>query len=491
MQTAPSIVNASVNHLKKKEWILYLMAVFFYTTMTGMVNEYRRAYLVDVLQLSNKGMSFFNTFVGIAGFAMSFIYAVILDNKKLKRGQKFKPWGIIAAVPCGVLTFLIFYTPGFIQSNPTVLMVWLCVLALIQGACFYFGNTVNMVAVVMTPNSREREQLLSFRGIASAIGNSAPLVIVLVVDLIIKSIVGESNPALNYMAGAMLCGIVGTVTMLLGMSAVKERVTYREESKNPLLGFADVLKNKYARTVLFSEFLKSFRGISTFMQPFIAAAMLGSSSKTLIFALPIGIGTMVGMLVINALLKKFNSKVLYIASGVYSVVINGVAFGVGCAYLTQGQPMILNLVFIVCLFGTGLQFGASNLLPNMFQADILDDLEVRTGKRLDGALPFVIGIGGTLSGVIASAVVPFILYGDNSIIQYQQGLADGTAQSLHTKIMLLFFYTVVHGIMMLLAGIPFLRYRLVGAERERVHTEVLRQREEQLEQQENTPDKAD
>ena len=38
-------------------------------------------------------------------------------------------------------------------------------------------------------------------------------------------------------------------------------------------------------------------------------------------------------------------------------------------------------MFIIFLFLIGLQFGASNLLPNMFQADVLEDIELKTGKR--------------------------------------------------------------------------------------------------------------
>ena len=478
-----TLKSKSTGYLKMKEWILYLVAVFFYTNMTGMIAEYRRAYLVDILMLSNDHMSFFNAFTSIMGFALSFLCAMILDNKKIRNGQKFKPLGLSAAIPCGLITVLIFWTPNFIQQNPTVLLIWLCALAFLQSFCFYFGNTVNMVAVVMTPDSKEREKLLSFRGISSAVGNSAPLLIVLVISLITKAVTGNDNPSLDYFIAAILCGVVGTSTMLLGMSTVKERITYSEEKKNPIVGMLDVIRNPHARRVMFSEFLKSFRGVATFMQPFIAAAMLGGSNKTIFFALPIGIGTMVGMLIVNALLKKFTSRLIYIFSGIYSVIINCVAFGVGYLYLTSGQPAWLNVIFIVCLFGTGLQFGASNLLPSMFQADILDDIELNTGKRLDASLPFVISIGSTISGVIASAVAPYILYdnavtGWHSIIGYQQGLADGTAQSIHTKIMLLFFYTVVHGLMMLLAGLPFIRYKLTGEERERVHNAVLRQRGE-------------
>lgn len=116
------------------------------------------------------------------------------------------------------------------------------------------------------------------------------------------------------------------------------------------------------------------------------------------------------MLIINFLLKKFNSKVLYIASGIYSVIANTAAFAVGYTYFKHPSSA-LQIVFVVFLFLIGLQFGASNLLPTMFQADVLEDIELHTGKRLDASLPFIIGIGTMVSGTIASALAPKILYG--------------------------------------------------------------------------------
>ena len=122
-------------YLKTKEWVFYLLAMFFFSSMTGMVNSYRRAYLVDVLLLSNDQLSFFNGFTQIVGYVLSFIYALILDNKKIKNNQKFKPLGLLAAIPCGVVTALIFWTPDFVQRNPTVLLALLlgagCVTAVI------------------------------------------------------------------------------------------------------------------------------------------------------------------------------------------------------------------------------------------------------------------------------------------------------------------------------------------------------------------------
>ncbi len=463
-------------HVKTGEFITYLIAVFFYTNMTGMVGSYRNAYLVNVLHLTEDQASFFQVMCNIVPFVLNFFIAMYIDGRKVGKGGKFRPIVMLVAIPLAILMFLSFWTPKALTGS--LLMIYIVTVAIAWGASTTFGNTVNMVAAVMTPNLQERDSVMSFRAIASAIGNSAPLVIVLVIGLVWK------NEGTQYIISAALCGAVGVITMLLGMRAVKERVVYTEKRKNPLLGFKDILVNKYAWIIVLSEFLKNFRTIANFMGVFLAAALLGSTSKFLLFGLPTGIGTAVGMLVINFLLKKFNSKVLYIASGIYSVIVNAVAFAVGYAYFKNGSTA-LQIVFIVFLFLIGLQFGASNLLPTMLQADVLEDMELKTGKRLDASLPFVISIGTMISGTVANALAPQILYGDSSVIQYIQptDLDPNPVQSLRTKILLLFFYTVFHGLMMFLAGVPFFFYKLTGKTKEDVHNAVLAQREKLAAQQ--------
>ena len=44
---------------------------------------------------------------------------------------------------------------------------------------------------------------------------------------------------------------------------------------------------------------------------------------------------------------------------------------------------------------------------------------------------------------------------------------------MKSKILLLFFYTIVHGIMMFLAGVPFFFYKLTGKTKEEVHEKAL------------------
>lgn len=454
-------------HLKTGEFIAYLVAVFFYTNMTGMVGSYRNAYLVDVLKITDSQASLFNVLVSVIPFILNFFIAMYIDGRSIGKKGKFRPLVLLAAIPVGILLVLSFWTPKGLTG--TFLMIYIVTIAIGWAVATNFGNQINSMAAVLTPNLKERDSVMSFRGIVSAVGNSAPLVIVLVIAIFVK------DAGWQYIIGAALCGVIGIITMLFGIRMTRERIAYDNEKKNPLEGYADVLKNKYAWAIIISEFLKSFRSIANFMQAFLAAALLGSSSKLLWFGLPTGIGTAVGMLVINFLLKKFNSKVLYIASGIYSVIINTAAFAVGYIYFKSPSP-VLQILFIVFLFLIGLQFGASNLLPTMFQADVLEDIELKTGKRLDASLPFVIGIGTMISGTIANGLAPKILYGSNSICGYIQGLEDGTGQSLKTKVWMLFFYTIFRGLMMFLAGVPFFFYKLTGKTKDEVHEKVLAQR---------------
>ena len=458
-------------YVATNEFIFYLAAIFFYTMMTGIVGSYRQDYLVNVLRLTEDQTSFYNSFLSVAGFVMSFFYAMVIDNHKITKKGKFVPIINAVAIPMGIVTLLMFVTPKGLTG--ALLMVYLITIGLLHGACCSFGNAINLVSYVMSPDNKERDKVISFRSISSAVGNSAPLVVTLVIGIFIKD-----KAMLFVLSTALIC-VVGTFITLMGMRFVKERIEYTQEKKNPLVGFVDVIKNKYAWTVIISETLKNFRQIATYMGVFLAAALLGSTSKFLLFGLPTGIGTAVGMLVINFLLKKFNAKVLYIASGIYSIIANTAAFAVGYAYFKTESPA-LQIIFIIFLFLIGLQFGASNLLPSMFQADVLESIELQTkGKRLDAALPFVIGIGTMISGTIASALSPKILYGEGSIIGYVQptDAVPEPTQSLETKIMMLFFYTIFHGIMMFLAGVPFFFYKLTGKTKEDIHNQVLANRE--------------
>jgi len=151
-------------------------------------------------------------------------------------------------------------------------------------------------------------------------------------------------------------------------------------------------------------------------------------------------------------------------------------FGTGVLYFRHPGELPYIIVFFFFLFLVGIQFGASNLLPNMFKADVLEDLEAKTHKRLEASLDFVVSLGGNLSGTISNAIGPMILYGGSALnfIGYKLAV-DGVeqVQSERTKILILLVYTIGQGIFQLLCALPFLFYKLTGRRKEEVHEAVM------------------
>lgn len=485
VEDAQNIVLPKEKQVKNKELIIFLCSAFFYTMITGMVGSYRQEYLTTFVGaglLTEDHVSLINSIVSIVGYFVSFGMALVIDRSRSKIG-KFRPLILIVSVPLAIVTSLSFYLPGFLSDSATKIMVYFCILFIIYGGLTNVGNSVNMVAMVMSTDDKERNSIMSWRSIVSAVGNSAPLVVVLVIGMLRKPGLIK-NDEVMYLVSAILCSVVGMITMILGARFIKERTTYDKKPENPLKNIKSIVTNKHALLVILSEFLKAFRGLASYMMPFLAIIYFGKSGQTLFFGICTGVGTFVGMFIIKALMKRFSERTLYIASGIYSVCINCLAFLVGYFAFSNPDNIFLTILFFLFMFLVGFQYGASNLLPTLFGADIIEEIEAKTGKRNDASYTWIVALGSSISGIIVQTVAPLILLKDN-LIGYQPHYTDAVTgltvyptNSLKTALWMLAFYTIFHGICMLAAGIPFFFYDLTGEKKKAVHEAALKKREE-------------
>ncbi len=150
-------------YMKPQEFILYLVAVFFYTMMTGAVGSYRSDYLINVLSLPDSDVSLFNTLTSVIPFILNFFIAMYIDGRKTGKSGKFRPLALLVAIPTGIFLVLSFWAPKGITNS--TLMIYLVTVAVAWAVCTNFGDCVNKVAIVMTPNMKERDTLMSFRGL--------------------------------------------------------------------------------------------------------------------------------------------------------------------------------------------------------------------------------------------------------------------------------------------------------------------------------------
>ncbi|MDO4364822.1 MAG: hypothetical protein Q4C99_09865, partial [Clostridia bacterium] len=92
-ETQIGTINYSTDkkNVKTSEFIWYLIAVFFYTNMTGFVGQYRNAFLVDVVQITNKQSSLFNVVTSIVPYILNFFIVMYIDGRRIGKSGKFRP----------------------------------------------------------------------------------------------------------------------------------------------------------------------------------------------------------------------------------------------------------------------------------------------------------------------------------------------------------------------------------------------------------------
>ena len=150
--TLTNSADPNQKYVKTKSLVLYLIGIFFYNNMTGMVGSYRNAYLVNVLRLEEEQTALFNTLTSIICFVLNFFIVMYIDGRKMGKGGKFKPLALLTAVPMGILLILSFWAPPGIASS--TLFIYVVTVAVLWGVVCNFGNRVNMISNVITPNNK-------------------------------------------------------------------------------------------------------------------------------------------------------------------------------------------------------------------------------------------------------------------------------------------------------------------------------------------------
>ena len=65
------------------EFIWYMVSVFFYTNMTGMVGQYRNNFLVDVVQINQHQAALFNTLVSVVPWVLNFFIVMYIQMPRM------------------------------------------------------------------------------------------------------------------------------------------------------------------------------------------------------------------------------------------------------------------------------------------------------------------------------------------------------------------------------------------------------------------------
>lgn len=349
------------------------------------------------------------------------IIGQLSDNTRSKWGRRH-PWMYAAAIPVALSYMLIWHPPtGWPQGAQVVYLIVAAVLIRSFISCYEVPSAA--LAAELTSEYDERTRLLSYRYLFGWAGGLATYYLATKVFLRPDAThaVGQLN-ADGYgrygivsgliMLGAILVTAVGTHRQIPYLrSPPQERITIDRLARE-MFG---TLRNRHFVMILLSAFFL-YAGIglgfainlyfSTYFWQF-------SPDQIAAFAFSSLTAAVLAFLLAPRIARRFDKR------PVAQVLIpTGILFGVGPivlrllgAFPENGSPLLFPIIFVSNIFNTGIGVIANILFSSMI-ADVVEDAELKTGRRQEGlffaaiffANKSVTGLGIFTSGLIISAI---------------------------------------------------------------------------------------
>lgn len=349
------------------------------------------------------------------------IIGQLSDNTRSKWGRRH-PWMYAAAIPVALSYMLIWRPPTDLsQGGQLAYLVAIAVLIRSFISCYEIPSAA--LAAELTTEYDERTRLLSYRYLFGWAGGLAMYGLALAVFLkpTAQYPVGQLNPAgyANYgmfagglMLFAILVTSIGTHRQIPNLRTPPlERVTLGRLGRE----MVGTLANRNFLMILASAFFL-YAGIglgfainlyfSTYFWEFSAGeiALFSFSSLT---------AAVLAFLIAPRIARRFDKR-----PAAMILIPSGLVFAIGPiglrllgAFPSNDSPLIFGVIFATNILATGLGIMANILFSSMI-ADVVEDSEIKTGRRQEGlffaAIAFanksVTGLGIFASGLIIGAI---------------------------------------------------------------------------------------
>ncbi len=471
--------------MKKSEVITFGIGLFGIALLTGWMPDYTATFFAD-FAFKGKGfdpdtmsnmISMVFLVAGIVGAVCELIIGYLVDNTRTKLG-KVKPWVGFGVIPLALISMLVFVAPD--TRNQTVAIAWMFIIySLYTMFSCAVESPANCFGALCSPNPAERSSAISIASFLRSIGQSGGMVVILVVGLVMKAVMGQQQfknaegQGLDLIISTAICALGIILFVMIFFVNNKERVPFTHEKVSLKDAIKVVFTNKNLLMVSLTKLCGFGRGVYGTVSLYIAIYLLGSKDLKLGLLLPMGIGTAVGTLLVNLVLKKFSTKQTFIIFSLYGasslailfLVSRGIGFNDG-----------LIIPFLILNFFCGLQHGNTNVTPNIMIADCVDEIEYKTGKRQEGLAYAGYGLFSKIASAFTKALGPWLLYTWSGYLVSTDTNVAYAAQTNGTLNRLLMIYTIIPAAFVVLQAVPIFFYDMVGEKKENIVKALMERR---------------
>ena len=335
----------------------------------------------------------------------------ICDRSPMTEHGKFKPWIRRMAAPVAISSFLI-YQSAFSGAAMWFRITWLIVTYILWGSIFYTSINIpyGSMASSISHDPGDRQSLSTYRTMGSTlagviVGAGVPL---LAYDKV------DGNTVLSGTKFTIIAGvfsILSVICYLICFCLTTERVRSSEE-RSGNLGIGALLKRAFSSRSLVSIIVASIvmllaqltlQSMSNYIFPNYYGNTGAQSAST--FAMMGGMIAAAAMA--KPLAKKFGKAEISVASNALAALV--------CILLFALRPKNV-WVYVLISSASWLGLGVFAMVSWALITDVIDDLELRWGKREDGSIyalySFARKLGQAASAGLTGALLTAIGYSD-------------------------------------------------------------------------------
>ncbi len=473
-------------YMKKSEIATFGIGLFGVALMTGWMPDYTATFFAD-FAFKGKGfdadtmasaISMVFLVAGIIGAICELVIGYLVDNTRTKLG-KVKPWIGFGVIPLSIIAMLVFVAPN--TNNQTVAIAWMFIIySLYTAFSCAVESPSNCFGSLCSPNPSERSSAISIASFLRSVGQSGGMVVILVVGLVMKAVMGEQQfknaeaQGLDLIISTAICALGLILFVMIFFTNNQERVPFTQEKVSLKDAVKVVFTHKNLLMVSLTKLCGFGRGVYGTVSLYIAIYLLGSKDLKLALLLPMGIGTAVGTLLVNIVLKKFSTKKTFILFCLYGASSLSILFLVSKGI---GFNSTLIIPFLILNFFCGLQHGNTNVTPNIMIADCVDEIEFKTGKRQEGLAYAGYGLFSKVASAFTKALGPWLLYTWSGYLASTNANVAYAAQTDATLNKILMIYTIIPAIFVILQAVPIFFYDMVGEKKENITKALIERRE--------------
>ena len=486
-------------YVSKKELWMFALGAGGQGMIYAMMSSYISDYYVNVLQLPLMFVLVLMLAARVWDAINDPLMGMIVDRRTMKNGR-MKPYIIMATPIISVLTLLMYLSP---DMEKTPLMIFSTVVYILWGMAYTMADVPFWTLPnVLSPNSKERSDVISFTKIINSIGSALPEILFLAIPLILNAFYASSGNEPNplefekkkYFLIALFAVVIGGAMYVNCYFHIKERVTLPNKKKVPGQpgSLSRIFKCKPLMLVVIMGVLSSGRYlvqaaavhvaryafyIGPLENPTTADIQASISLVKTIFQVCTIVGMFGTTLVMPALMRKFDYKKLVITTCLAGFAASVLTTVIG--YFTELSSIYILAPFIVI---QSIPLGVINVVSYAMICDSLDYMELTTGHRENGLGSACQGFINKIGNAFATCGI-IILYMaidmDPAAMLSKDAIMPAFEVDFGQRFAMFTLVSLIPGISMMLCSLPMFFYKIAGKEKEKMLADLKAKREKE------------